>query len=448
MNKNQKSNTSSATIDNNNDDEVVIRDTGGDLKIWQHGRWNDFQETKASPVASPVGLQSRGLPPKEITREAVDSPQKEKLAESRVLDTGLEGPFLGPLKPAFSDFSKKGGGFIKSDERVIDNFFQKKETKSVEPKQKQYGINKIVNKVNDVLNLKLNLESKKRLKRILFSYSRHARSLIDSLEILQRSEDSGGMGYKSAVSEKIMAAVKNILERIEKEGGIVIDEEKLVLQKAESALKSEDKKFKISPKTTLASPKEPMEDELSSFPKPDIIEKPVKEKFSETQGVPDLSAKHAAKEGIVEPIFIKPKLIKKSPIRESEFPKVARPVFQNSKQITEIKKKPVILGPVEELASFSLVDFRRIDNDPQIRVNKILKKINALAEDSLTKKAEGINAWRQSEVYQYYLKIGEESIRNRISIKQLIKDKQARKEEVLNMEEFEALSDLSQKLRF
>ncbi len=367
----EENNNQTTFISNNNDDEILIRDSTGKLKIWQDGKWQDFYE------------------------EEKEEKEIKTAPTTVVLDIGLEGPFISPLKPVAMNIP-----------------------------QKKYGINKIVNKVNEVLSLNLPEEQKKRLKNILFGYARHTRDLVDTLAKLQQSIELGGAAFKLIEAEQLMAIVKNILERIEKEGSLVINEDKLTsppsidLSKTQAEIKTSEPLTKVTPSPRIEIIKEPV------LPKKELKESLSEEEF---QG----------------PILIKPKLIKKE-----EFPRITRPEPERTKQITEVKKRPIILGPVEELASFSLADFRRLALEPMVRANKILKRIEVLAEDSLTKKAKGIEAWRQSEVHRLYLKLGAESIRKGIKIEQLINEKIANNEETLTLAEFDAVNELSRKLRF
>lgn len=353
-----------------NDDEIIIRDFSGKLKIWQAGQWQDFIEEKP---------------------EVKDGPSQA------VLDTGLEGPFLSPIKPVITEISSK-----------------------------KYGINKIVNKVNEVFTLNLTEDKKRKLKNILFSYCHHTRDLLSTLDKLQQPPETGGMAFKLVEAERLMAVVKNILERIENEGGLIIDEEKSGVPSATDLIEG-GLGVKVS---------EPIK-EIIPEPPPITINK---QKLEEIE--PVNSEKTIADE-FRGPVFIKPRDLKKT-----EFPTMVRPVTERAKQITEVKKRPIIFGPVEELSSFSLADFRRLAAVPAERVNKIIEKIETLTEDSLTRKTEGIRAWRHSEVHQLYLQLGAESIKREMPIDQLIGEKLNNNEETLTLAEFEAINELSQRLRF
>jgi hypothetical protein len=116
--------------------------------------------------------------------------------------------------------------------------------------------------------------------------------------------------------------------------------------------------------------------------------------------------------------------------------------------LTPEKLKKTLTGPVEELEVMSLNTFRRYGNTGLERAQKILQKINILEKDSVTKKTLGITAWRKSPVYQLYLELGSTSLLKGQEITQMIADKKTAGQEVLTVEEFQAISDLNKLLRF
>ena len=78
----------------------------------------------------------------------------------------------------------------------------------------------------------------------------------------------------------------------------------------------------------------------------------------------------------------------------------------------------------------------------------LLAKIALLEKDSVTKKAQGIEAWRNSEVYRLYLDLGEESLKLAKNISAIIQDRLNNNQDTLSAEEFAAISDLNKNLRF
>jgi hypothetical protein len=111
-------------------------------------------------------------------------------------------------------------------------------------------------------------------------------------------------------------------------------------------------------------------------------------------------------------------------------------------------QKGVLMGAVQELQSFDLVGFRRLGNNATERTQKIFDKINLLEQESYTKKAQGISAWRDSGVYKLYLQLGTESMIAGKEVADFIVEQENQNKHTLSIEEFSAISDLNKQLRF
>ena len=108
----------------------------------------------------------------------------------------------------------------------------------------------------------------------------------------------------------------------------------------------------------------------------------------------------------------------------------------------------VTVGPVDELRQLSLKEFRRLGNNPREAAERILGKIGLLEDESLIKKAEGIKAWQESEVYQTYLSLGAASMSARKPVEQVIREFRAASKPYLAPEEFNVVADLNRKLSY
>jgi hypothetical protein len=132
---------------------------------------------------------------------------------------------------------------------------------------------------------------------------------------------------------------------------------------------------------------------------------------------------------------------------EVEVKRVAA-VSGNKKRMEDIKSAPKLMSPIDELGYMDLVNFRRLDENPSRRIAKIEEKINLLEKEGIDKKIEGIRAWRTNPVSKTYLSMGQESIGGGKNIDDIIKERKAQGLNYLTKEEFEAVMDLNDKLRF
>ncbi|MDP3900390.1 MAG: hypothetical protein Q8Q23_04905 [bacterium] len=141
----------------------------------------------------------------------------------------------------------------------------------------------------------------------------------------------------------------------------------------------------------------------------------------------------------------KPQKLAREPVRISR-----QEVEPNDKQRMSdiIKQKPSRLqGPIEELANLDLNKFTRLGESPEIIVNKIKQKIDLLEEESMTKRQQGINAWRTSPVYKMYLALGQESLVSHKPMDAIISEKAQAKQNILTYEQFNSILDLNRQLQ-
>jgi hypothetical protein len=124
------------------------------------------------------------------------------------------------------------------------------------------------------------------------------------------------------------------------------------------------------------------------------------------------------------------------------------PAAGNKQKMEDIKPAPRIMSPIDELGYMDLVNFRRLDLNPLKRITKIEEKIALLEKEGIDKKIEGIRAWRNNPVSKTYLAMGQESIGSGKNIDDIIKERQDQGLNYLSKEEFEAVMDLNNNLRF
>ena len=105
-------------------------------------------------------------------------------------------------------------------------------------------------------------------------------------------------------------------------------------------------------------------------------------------------------------------------------------------------------GPIGELKTLTLDNFRRLGATTADRLNKIKEKIAIFESESLSKKAEGIMAWKQSEVYGLYQSMGQESLLSGSKIFEIIENRKKKGEMHLSQEEFDVISEFNKSLRF
>ncbi len=307
-----------------------------------------------------------------------------------LLDTGKEELQLNPPPPMV--WNKKSAFYFNLDDEDDIEKERKKISSIGNQQAKKYSLSKIVEKISNNYNLNLAAQLESRFKNIILSFLKHTRKKVDVLNFFQNSIDNSGLNLSLDLSRKLIDLLANIREKIDQVQGVIINDIK-------------DKK-EINKNTGQ------FENLANKDPRQNIkIEK--KDSY-----IPTMQRHYN-----VNNIANKPKIF-------------------------DVRKKDKVIGPAEELSEITLNNFRKISKNPLEAIQKIIDKIDALEKDSYSKKAEAVNNWRQSEIYQIYLSMGKESMENDISIDKIIEKRALSRDKVLSKEEFSAITDLNKKLRF
>lgn len=351
-------------------------------------------------------------------------------------------PLSDYLKVNTLSYIKEWGGDI-----PVDELSELVKTES----QGKIDADSVVNQIIKETGLELPDDIiKNRLKNIVLSFIRDVRSSTEMAIILKRPLKIGGVGLEQVMVDKIMEILHKQDQQIQDNSlptkKIVSTEKAKALMKssAQKLLKAETKVLKlITEKNDPILLPEKKEQQLLEEEENIEAEEDIDAKQEEiVQGVEEVIKKFQPQR--VSPLPVSS--VESQPIKNT--PVLSRKLEESDKTMVEgISNRPKIYGPSDELRSISLVDWRRWGTS-QEAILKIQGKINLLAEDSLVKKSEGIKAWKESEINKLYIEIGEDSINNGRSIEETINQRQKQGQKTLNQEEFNAVVELNQKLRF
>lgn len=135
--------------------------------------------------------------------------------------------------------------------------------------------------------------------------------------------------------------------------------------------------------------------------------------------------------------------------KKSFLPKLRRSRLSKRPIIDDVKLKPaMVMGPVDELRAMDLLEFRRLSPNPLQAASRIKDKIDLLAEESVSRQAEGIQAFKVSPLNSLYVELGNQSIATGQPVTELIASREAKGTPTLSVEEFTAIADLNKHLRF
>ena len=316
---------------------------------------------------------------------------------------------------------------------------------------KKYSLEKIVARILEKQQLNFNQDSRDIFANILYDFFRNRKNSVLTREYLAKF-NYAGKSLDSQVVDVIMSVIKTIKTNIDAIGGLVVKSSDIVVKKSEP---SKITKSEVTvPTADIKTDFSPIFAPVSSSVKPEAPKPVVEEKTVASAPVKPKPIVPTApqKTEVVTPIPVL--------TNRGDLPKVVRPIATPSKpRIADVQAKPqpaqskpqpehVLIGPVDELATMTLANWRRLGKTAADRAQKIYEKIAVLEKDSVSKKAAGIGGWRQSPVYRQYLDLGAASLSQNKEIAKIAQEKLAQGQESLDEEEFNIIGDLNKLLRF
>ena len=119
-----------------------------------------------------------------------------------------------------------------------------------------------------------------------------------------------------------------------------------------------------------------------------------------------------------------------------------------AEQVPEVRYRPQLVGPLEEIGQMTLQDFRRLDADPRRATEHLREKIALLEQQSFAQKAAAIAAWRSCEVFNLYTATAGRAMAEKRPISEMLGAQATPGTPVLSIAEFEAVADFNRTLRF
>jgi len=113
-----------------------------------------------------------------------------------------------------------------------------------------------------------------------------------------------------------------------------------------------------------------------------------------------------------------------------------------------VESRSRLVGPVDELRLMTVIDFRRVADNIDERIQKIEEKIHLLEAENYLQRIAGVQAWQSSPVYTEYVRIGQEALQQQKPLKQIFDEMQAAGKDTLTQEEFLAITQLNRNMRY
>jgi len=135
-------------------------------------------------------------------------------------------------------------------------------------------------------------------------------------------------------------------------------------------------------------------------------------------------------------------------IQEAKAQAVTHRKSADTPSMQEVTFTKRLSGPLDELRTLSLTDFRRLSRDPGQAATKVKDKVDLMEDQGYDKKVEAVQAWRSSPVNQQYVQLTRDAVLSGVSVADILTKKRAEGVEVLSDEELKAVMQLNADLRF
>ncbi len=398
-------------------DYILVKDKDGELKYFKDGKFFSVEEI-AEQNKQRV-LQAREPKKKELKPDFTLETQKKAAVKPIIIKKEQEKPIIIEKVP------KKSSAIEKALEKTVRPLIPPLPAHEIEFEQlageddfnsKRLAEQKLVGvKVDEAIKkLKIQFSDpqiESRFRNILTTFFRGVRTVRELGYMLGLPKVSGGLELPKDKISLILAVLEQELVEMNKERRQIA---------ARIEQKPVDLEHRLEP------------------PPPLIIKKP---------------EDRSAVEKTARRLQSSPSLIRNEVGADLSRTRVSRPqpalqknVFAPRPRIEDMKGNRQLIGPVEELETMELGDFRRLGREEQEIKKHLLEKFKVLADQSLLKKLQGLKAWKSSPVYKIYLSMTVAGIRNRVPLSQVIEDRQLNHQATLTLSEYEMIGQLNQEL--
>lgn len=118
------------------------------------------------------------------------------------------------------------------------------------------------------------------------------------------------------------------------------------------------------------------------------------------------------------------------------------------KKVTDVIAGNRLMGPVEQLGTMTLADFRRLSTNPDEAVRKMEALLLSLQKTSYEERVRGVLAWRKSPLASLSIALMTESLNSGVAIAEIAARRRSQGKETLGPAEMQALSKWNERVRF
>lgn len=264
----------------------------------------------------------------------------------------------------------------------------------------------------------------KRFRNVVQSRLKGIRNRVQVYETLVEKPEAGGIGLDEQTADRVGIILNNAYDSFHSHGQALSDAKEFVTLQTEAQ--------KILGETAIEKP-------LRTF-SPTTVAEQASQAPEEPVVIPPMPSP--------EPVLEKPERVVPPP--RPVAPPEPPPSFEvaGKPKIEDVRYQAKLTGPVEEIYTMTLTDFRRLAPTPALATEKILEKIELLEAESFTRRVEGIRAWKENEISRMYVALGHQSMEERKSIADIIAERRRGNQPTLTEADVDAVIELNRKLRY
>lgn len=415
--------------------ELVVRDADGRFKVLKDGKLEDWD-------ASPPSRDDRI---KRMDRERTPAPVGAPVMPPRATLAPAALPVRPPAPSAAVSIPKPVARYYVdvTDEEEVDGYRQTGDKDRIEK------IHELASKKADeilkVSGLAVDAEVQPRLARVIISRLKDIRDLMETKDVLLRPRDLGGVNMDNASANTLLQLIEERRPAFEDEvrgvkasplrNGLHLTppihtpDQPAAGTPAAPGVTLKDKEKTIV--TGVVVPSKPI-----PAPPPLIVKEPR----------PFIHPSYKAQESGGKKLEARTPPAPPSPPPPPQPPKT--PVAELRPTVTDVRTLRRVMGPLDELKTMTIEDFRRLGATVPMIAAKVVEKIELLADESLLKRNEGLVAWKSSPLHQLYLAVGAESLEKSMDVAHVIEEHTKKNHQVFTKEEFDAIADINRKLAY
>jgi len=291
-----------------------------------------------------------------------------------------------------------------------------------------------------------------KFRQVIKTYLRGSRDKLATMEALTKASELGGVALSKDAAERTLIIASNFVKHESKKVETVVPKIKLPEDIAATVANEsydlttslrEQGKLKNIPSKPIASKPQTLDVDHELMPPPPVV---MTAQSIPVPPVPVPKPPQIVKEAI------QGKQVDKSSLRRmaASVPPVHNVVTTDSGKVRmdDVRFTAKALSPVEELRSFTLLNFRRLDPDSLKAVEKIKSKMELLGNEDYSKKIEAIVAWNESPLNRLYLAVCRRSLDENLPLGAVL-DRELKKDtNFLKPEELSAIISLNKSLKF